>query len=69
MAENYRVVSQQQTTFRGPDGTFTEGVKVTFQTAHGLYGYVYVTDADYTPENVHAAIAARVEQMEAVANL
>lgn len=64
------VITQQvETTDLGPDGIYTGGVRVTFRTASGTLGSVFVPHAAYTVEKVRAAVAERAATLDAVAGL
>lgn len=65
----WTVISQSETMGIGPTGTAGSGVKVTFRTVDGTTGSVFVPDAQYTAENVRAAILARVAVLESVKGL
>lgn len=69
MPSAWTVISQTETMGIGPTGSAGSGVKVTFRTADGTVGSVFVPDAQYTAENVKAAIAARVAAFDAVKGL
>jgi hypothetical protein len=65
----WTVISQSETMGIGPNGGAGSGVKVTFRLADGTTGSVFVPDAQYTAENVKAAISARVDVLTAVKGL
>lgn len=65
----WTVISQREDFQAGPSGNLTAGVVVTFTTASGITGSVFVPNADYQPEKVRALIAARAASMEAVHKL
>ena len=65
----WTVTGQLETTDMGPDGRFTAGVVVTFRTAAGLTGTVFVPKDAYTATNVREAIAARAAVMAEVGEL
>lgn len=65
----WQVVSQRETSDMGPDGLYTHGFRVSFTTAGGHQGSVFIPDALYFPDNVRAMIAARAEVMDRVGNL
>lgn len=50
-------------------GQAAQGMAVTFRTATGQVGSVFVAAADYTPDKVRRMIAARAEALDAVAGL
>lgn len=52
-----------------PDGKVTQGVAITFRTAAGNVGTVFVPDAQYSPSAVAAAVSSRAMAMDAVSNL
>lgn len=64
------VVTQQvETTDLGPDGVYQAGVKVSFRTASGALGSVFIPHAGYSVEAVRAAVAERAATLDAVAAL
>lgn len=50
-------------------GQFVHGMTVTFTTAQGHQGSVFVPDAQLTPDNVSRAVAAKAEALDAIGNL
>lgn len=68
-AGGWRVTGQTEVTRAIPGGGLTKGVEVRFTTAGGHDGSVFVTDAQYTAENVRTQIAVRAAQMDAIGNL
>lgn len=63
-------VSQQvETTDVGPSGGYVAGVRVTFRTAGGVTGSVFVDHDNYTVAAVKAAIDTRAAVLDAVAAL
>lgn len=65
----WTVISQAETMGITPTGAAGSGIKVTFRLADGTTGSVFVPDAQYTAENVRAAILARVAVLQAVKGL
>jgi hypothetical protein len=65
----WEVTQQTEATDIGPTGAYVSGVRVTFRTASGAVGSVFVPHTDYTVERVRAAIAARAGVIEGVAGL
>ena len=63
------VTTQSETMGIGPSGQATRGVNVGFRLADGTNGSVFVPDAQYTPDQVKAAIMARAEAFGAVKGL
>lgn len=63
------ITQQQPTSDLGPGGSYVSGVKVTYRTAAGVVGSVFVAESDFTPDNVRAAVAARAAASDAVAGL
>lgn len=53
----WTVTSQQETFEQSPAGQIVRGRRVYFQLASGPTGSVFVPDAQYTPDNVRAAVA------------
>ncbi len=52
-----------------PDGRVTSGVTVTFRTAAGNTGTVFIPDAQYSPAAVAQAVGQRAAAMDAVSGL
>jgi hypothetical protein len=72
MASNgaaWTVTSQREDVNLGPNNALAKGVQVTFTTASGITGSVFIPDADYRPDVVRARIAERAAAMEAVHKL
>lgn len=65
----WRVTGQTPTSRLDQNGRPTTGWLVSFQTARGEDGSVYVQDRFYTPEFVRQAIVSQVERMDGVAGL
>lgn len=65
----WTVISQSETMGISPTGGAGSGVKVSFRLADGTVGSVFLPDAQYTAENVKAAIAARVAVLTSVKGL
>lgn len=65
----WEIIAQREDYRPGPSGAFVSGVVVTFRTASGATGSVFVPDTQYTTEAVRQAVAARAAAMEAVAAL
>jgi hypothetical protein len=65
----WTVVSQVETVDLGPAGAFVAGVRVSFTTAAGATGSVFVPSDQYTVERVRAAINAKAETLDAIAEL
>lgn len=63
------VTSQQETTDLAPDGTYKAGVRVTFRTAAGTLGSVFLTHQDYTLDVARRTIAERAAVLDAVSGL
>ena len=66
---SWRVVSQQETSEPGANGTYTKGVLVYFLLSSGANGSVFIPDAQYSIDNVKAAVAARAAQIASVGAL
>lgn len=62
----WKVTGQQQTTGLDESGRATQGVTVSYLTASGVSGSVFVPLTRYTPENVKAEIMDRVARHNAV---
>jgi len=63
------VTQQTEATDVGPTGAYVSGVRVTFRTASGAVGSVFVAHTDYTVDQVRKAITARAAVIEGVAGL
>lgn len=68
-APAWSIVSQREDFQAGPNGQLAAGVVVTFTTASGVTGSVFVPNADYTVDRVRQAIANRAQAMESVQKL
>ena len=65
----WSIVSQLETVAAGPNQQITTGKKVTFQTADGNIGSVFIPDAMYKPDNVRAQIMAAAANMDAIGKM
>lgn len=63
------VTTQMETQRLDPSGAFVQGVQVSFRTAEGATGSVFVPRADFNVEKVRAMVAAAAAEVSAVANL
>lgn len=63
------ITAQVQTTDLGPSNAYVEGVKVTFRTAAGAIGAVFVPHTDYTAARVRQLVGDRAAVMDEVAGL
>jgi hypothetical protein len=68
-APAWTVTNQMETSDLGPAGTFVSGVKVSFRTASGATGSVFVPQADYNVDKVKALIDAKAATAEGIAGL
>jgi hypothetical protein len=68
-AAPWKVTGQVETVDLGPAGTFVQGVRVTFATAEGAVGNVFVPSDQYSVERVRAAISDKAATMAAVHGL
>jgi hypothetical protein len=68
MADNYTVTSQRQRDAM-VGNTFQPVQEITFTTTSGVTGSVLVPIAQYTADNVHKAIEARVKVIDEVNSL
>lgn len=69
MAETYTVVSQRETIGKLPDNTYGQVVRITFRTFGDTVLSVDVPATDYNVDNVKAAIEARVQHANDIAQL
>lgn len=69
MGPVWTVISQGETMGIGPSGTAGSGMKVTFRLDDGTTASVFVPDAQYTADNVKAAIAAKAATLASVKGL
>jgi hypothetical protein len=67
-AAAWRVNAQQQTTAQW-GGRFVRGVEISFVTAAGNSGSVFVPEDQYTPAAVTAAVGAKAALMDSVGGL
>ena len=65
-ATTWQVASQQEGSGQNDQGAYVHGVTVTFTTAKGITGTVFVPDAIYNADTVRARIQARVNAMHDV---
>lgn len=65
----FTVTGQRPDYGPGPAGTFVPGVVVSFETANGHPGQVFIPEAGYTVEAARKAIAARAAVVEGIAAL
>lgn len=65
----WTILTQGETTAADASGRYVSGVRVTFKTASGNIGSVFVPDSVYTPAKVREAVNMRYAQMEQVQNL
>jgi hypothetical protein len=65
MAADFTITAQNQTT-TVTNGTFQEGMKVSFLTTKGVPGNIFVPLSQYNAENVAALVQARVDSINAV---
>jgi hypothetical protein len=68
-APAWTITNQMETSDLGPSGSYVSGVKVSFRTASGATGSVFVAQADYTTERVRAAVAAKAAVADEIAGL
>lgn len=68
-APRYVVQGQAEVTDIGPTGAYVSGVRVTFRTASGSIGSVFIPGDQYNLDTVKSAVDARCATMEAVAAL
>lgn len=62
----FTIVGQRQDFGANQAGQYVEGMSVSFRTAAGDTGAVFVPSAEYQADKVRARIAAVVAEMEAV---
>lgn len=65
----WEVEYQQETVDLGPDGRAVQGIKIGFVTGKGVHASVFVSKANYSPDNVRSAIAAAAAQIDTVHTL
>ena len=65
----WRVTAQTPQSRPTPQGQFVQGVLVSFTADNGVAASVFVPDAQYTTDNVRAAILAKLDAMSEVQNL
>lgn len=66
---SYQVTDQVPATEADAQGRPVRGVRVHYRTAGGAVGSVFIEDARFAPENVRAAIQARVGVHDQVGRL
>ena len=62
----WKIDSQQEQVGVGPDDKAGPGVLVRFTTGKQQKGTVWLPEAQYTPANVRAAVAAKAAALDAV---
>ena len=65
----WTVTAQHEDTQVLANGKVAHGVVVTFATAGGHTGTVFIPDADYTPDKARGLIAARAALMDTIGKL
>ena len=65
----WRVTGQQEVPGPGPDGRLVDGWKVSFVTALGVNGSLFLPKALYNVANVRAAVAAAAYELDQVHQL
>lgn len=65
----WQITSQLEQTGQDANGRYVEGVKVSFTTAAGLMGSVFVPNTLYNAASVRQLVAQRVAQMSEVHGL
>lgn len=65
----WTITAQREDFQPGPNGQLTSGVVVSFMTALGATGSVFVPHASYSVDTVRAQIDARAKTMDAVQGL
>jgi hypothetical protein len=60
------ITGQQREVYLGPNNTPVPGVRVSFQTAKGLEGSVFLPEAQYSAENAIAAARAQANLIDQV---
>lgn len=65
----WTITAQVQSTDMGPANAYVDGVRVTFQTAAGAIGSLFIPNTEYTVERVRSLVAARAAVMDQVAGL
>lgn len=57
----YTVTGQQQDFGEGPNGTYVQGVRITYRTAAGSTGALFVPQTEYTVDNVRRLLDKAAE--------
>jgi ubiquinone biosynthesis protein Coq4 len=65
----WRVIAQMETIAPDQTGKFVPGVQITFETASGLVGSIFVPASLYNPETVRRLIVEKVNLMASVHEL
>ena len=68
-APAWTVTGQQETTDQDVSGRYVRGIRVSFRTAAGIDGSVFLPDARFSAAAARAAIAEKVSRMTSVADL
>lgn len=62
----WTITQQQETSDLGPANTYVSGVRITFRTALGVVGSVFVAATDYTPAKVRQLVGDKAAAVDAV---
>ena len=65
----WRVVGQTMQTLPGPGSGLTTGWRVTYETAQGVQGSVFVPQNEYTPDRVKELISEAVATVNQIHQL
>lgn len=68
-AKAFEVLSQAPGVSLDRQGQAVQGITITFRTARGNQSTVFVSRADYTPENARQAILEHAQALDAVSAL
>ena len=64
-----RITSQMSTSGLDASGRYVQGVRVSFKTAQGHMGNVFVPEAQYTPAHVKEMVREAAKNMDEIGSL
>ena len=65
----WTITAQTETTDLSDQGMYVPGVKVSFRTARGINGSVFVKADDYRPERVRELVGAKAAIADEIAGM
>jgi hypothetical protein len=65
----WHVVAQDETSGQLPNGSYGQGIRITFQTENGLRSSVFIAKSQYNKESVLKAIRSEAKALTEIQNL